>query len=348
MQRTAGLMLTTARAFLDSLAPAQRERALYPFDSEERFNWAFFPMQRNGLAFRDLLPYQSVLGHALISAGYSPTGAAKARMIMSLDEILFENELDMARGLVETLPDRAKMFFASMGAEQLWRNTRDPLNYYLTIFGTPAPDDTWGWRVDGHHVCLNAVVVDGREVRLAPTFFGANPARILTGPRAGLRVLAAEEDLARDLVQSLDAGQRARAVIEPEAPRDILSYNYRRAESLGSAGITADALAPDQRDRLMALLDEYAAGMPEEVAAARRAQVTNTSHADLVFAWAGGLDRGQKHYYRIQTPSFLIEYDNTQNEGNHIHTVWRDFQGDYGLDVLGEHLSRAHAAPAAV
>ena len=345
MQRTSQLMETTARAFLAALTTGQRERAQLAFEEEERFNWAFFPMQRCGVPLNDLQPEQRQLGHALISAGYSPEGAAKALMIMSLDEILFRQEQDegRARQMIDTVPRQVKQFLLVSGMERLWRTTRDPESYYLTVFGEPSSSRTWGWRLEGHHVSLNATLVNGTELVIAPSFFGANPAQILDGPRAGLRVLSAEEDLARALLASLDEGQRARTVIAAEAPADILTYNHSHADPLDQVGLPADALAPAQRERLMALLETYAAAMPAETAAARMAQVTATPPSELRFAWAGGTAPGEKHYYRVQSPTFLLEYDNTQNEGNHIHTVWRQFNGDWGLDLLGQHLRAAHA-----
>jgi hypothetical protein len=345
MQRTSQLMETTAHAFLAALTADQRARAQIAFDDEERFNWAFFPMQRRGIALNDLQPEQRQLGHALISSGYSPEGAAKALMIMSLDEILFRKEQDEGRAqqMIDTVPLQVQRFLLVSGMERLWRTARDPESYYITIFGEPSSSRTWGWRLEGHHVSLNATLVDGTELVTAPSFFGANPAEIRQGPRAGLRVLSAEEDLARQFLAGLEEGQRARAVIAAEAPADILTYNHRQADPLDQDGLPADALTPAQRERLMALLETYAAALPAETAAARMAQVTAAPPAELRFAWAGGTAPGEKHYYRVQSPTFLLEYDNTQDGGNHIHTVWRQFNGDWGLDLLGQHLRAAHA-----
>ncbi|MCL6646134.1 MAG: DUF3500 domain-containing protein [Dehalococcoidia bacterium] len=232
---------------------------------------------------------ERLLAHALISSGYSPEGAAKATMIMSLEEILWRQEQEKGRAqeMVDQVPERVQRFLLVSGMDRLWRMARDPESYYITIFGEPSPERTWGWRLEGHHVSLNATLVDGRELVIAPSFFGANPRQIRHGPRAGLRVLAAEEDLARQLVQSLDEGQRARAVIAAEAPADILTYNHRRAQPFGAEGITADTLTPEQRERLMALLETYASAMPAEIAAARMAQVTAAPASELRFAWAG-------------------------------------------------------------
>jgi len=218
---------------------------------------------------------------------------------------------------------------------------RNPEKYYFSIFGTPSDTGTWGYRVEGHHLSQNYTVVNGHVVD-APSFFGDNPAEVREGPRTGLRVLAAEEDLGRALVTSLDAEQKKVAVVDEKAPDEILTTNSRQAALKGQAsGISAAKLNPTQWTKLTALLDEYTGNMPEQIAQARQEQVKKAGK-NIFFAWEGGLNRGDPHYYRIQTPSFLIEYDNTQNGANHIHTVWRDFTGDFGGDLLKEHYQSSH------
>lgn len=320
MPATAELMQRAAGAFLAALSEEQRARMRFPLDADERLVWNYTPVPRRGVPLRALSAEALPLAHALISSGYSPAGAVKATTIMSLESVLDQ-------------------------FEALRRFERDPEGYYLTIFGEPAADAPWGWRLEGHHVSLNVTLAAG-QIASTPAFFGANPAEVRQGPRAGLRVLAAEEDIARDLLCSLDAGQRARAVIDAKAPADLLSENRRRALHLGGAGLPADALRPAQHERLRTLLDEYAAAMPAEVAAARMAMVQATAPADLRFAWAGGAEPGDGHYYRIQSSTFLVEYDNTQDGANHVHSVWRDFDGDWGLDLLGRHLAASHARAA--
>jgi hypothetical protein len=157
------------------------------------------------------------------------------------------------------------------------------------------------------------------------------------GPRKGLRTLAREEDLARELLLSLDAKQKAAAVIDPTAPKDILTYNKRKVDPAAPKGIAGARLTKKQQDTLMALIEEYAGNMPEELAAARMEAARKAGMDKIHFAWAGGPDRGQGHYYLVQAPTFLIEYDNTQNDANHIHSVWRDFRGDFGDDLLAQH-----------
>lgn len=344
MKGTPALMLTAARALLDALTPAQRDMATFAFDDAERFVWHYTPVARQGVALVDLSAEQRQLALGLAATGYSAAGFWKATAIMSLDAILLDLERNRARRLLrDTLGPETADLMLRRGHERFWSLMRDPDLYFVSIFGEPSADTTWGWRLEGHHVSLNVTLVDGCRLAAAPTFFGANPAQIRTGPRAGLRVLAAEEDLARELMATLGNEQRARAVIAPDAPPDILTFNQVRAQPLDDAGLPASELSSAGRDCLIALLEAYAGALPAEIAAARMAAVRAAAPADLRFAWLGGLETGTGHYYRIQSPTFLVEYDNTQDDANHIHTVWRDFAGDWALDLLGHHLVAEHA-----
>jgi hypothetical protein len=198
--------------------------------------------------------------------------------------------------------------------------------------------------VEGHHLSLNFTIVRDTLIATAPAFFGANPAEVRSGTRRGLRALADEEDTGRALILSLDERQRDRAIISAVAPRDIVTGNAARVEPLSPIGIRATELRPEQAAILVRLLDVYLGRMAAPLAARRRASLARTNFADVAFAWAGSTQRGEGHYYRIQGPTFLVEYDNTQSGANHIHTVWRDFDGDFGRDLLREHYRSA--APA--
>jgi len=261
-------------------------------------------------------PYQKHLASALLSAGLSQTGYMKAVTIMSLEDVLRVMEKDSGE-------------------------RRNPEKYYFSIFGTPSDTGAWGFRVEGHHVSQNWAVVNGRAVD-APSFFGSNPAEVREGPRSGLRVLAAETDLARDLINSLDAEQQKTAIVDKTAYNDILTTNSRKAALNGQpSGLSAAKMTAKQFEKLTALLEEYARNVTEQLAAAREDQM-HKAGKNIYFAWAGGTQRGEKHYYRIQSPTFLVEYDCTQDNGNHIHSVWRDFNGDFGDDLLAEHYKTSH------
>jgi len=314
---SASMMAGAADAFISSLSADQRAKATFAFEDEQRLDWHFIPRERKGIPFKQLDSAQRLLGSALMSAGLGQRGLIRAATIMSLDAIL--REMEQGKGPV-----------------------RDPELYFLSIFGDARSNKPWGWRVEGHHVALNFTLLEGRHIASTPAFFGANPAEVLQGARKGLRALAPEEDLARLLIKSLDDRQRSQAVISESAPTDILSTNLRKAEALKPAGLQASRLGQKQQDILMALLSEYASRHAPDIAAIRLDKVRAAGLGSIFFAWAGGLEKGQPHYYRIQGPSFLVEYDNVQNNANHIHTVWRDFTADFGADLLAMHYKQDH------
>jgi hypothetical protein len=259
---------------------------------------------------------QKALAHALLSAGLSQQGYIKAVTIMSLDDVLRVMENDDG-------------------------NRRNPEKYYFSVFGEPSDTGTWGFRVEGHHLSQNFTVVNGK-VADTPSFFGANPAEVREGPRKGLRTLAAEEDLGRDLMESLTPEEKKVAIVTPDAYKDILTEASRKAALAGQpSGLSAAKMTKKQVELLQTLISSYAQNVPEQLAQARMEHLKKAG-TNVFFAWAGVEERGGPHYYRIQTPTFLIEYDNTQNNANHIHSVWRDFNGDFGLDLLAMHYQASH------
>ena len=313
---SSSLMAEAANRFLASLTPEQRAKATFAFQEDERQNWHFVPIERKGLALREMTPAQKHLATALLAAGLSQQGYLKAETVMSLEDVL-------------------RIVEHGTGPE------RDPEKYFISIFGTPAGDGTWGYRVEGHHLSQNYTVVSG-HVAGAPSFFGANPAEVRDGPRKGLRVLAAEEDLGRAVIQALDPEQRKVAIVDPTAYKDIITFDSRQAALKGQpSGLLASKMNAKQFELLMVLLEEYARNMPDQIAEAREEQIKKAG-TDIYFAWAGGVEKSEPHYYRVQTASFLIEYDDTQNDANHIHSVWRDFNGDFGVDLLKRHYETSH------
>jgi len=316
---SAAIMRAAAQNYLAALTSEQQATGKFAFGDEERLNWHFIPRARKGLSFKEMDAVQQRLANAFLSAGLSQRGYMKAATIMSLEGVL--KVLEQGRqGPV-----------------------RDAEMYFVSVFGEPSDAATWGWRVEGHHLSLNFTLAEGQLVASTPAFYGSNPAEVRQGPRRGLRVLAGEEDRARDLLAALDASQRSTAVTSAEAPKDILSMNSRRADIGAPVGLAAAKMTKKQVDLLVALLDEYAGNMPADIATARMDQIRRAGIEKVHFAWAGGSERGQPHYYRVQGPTFLVEYDNTQNDANHIHAVWRSFEGDFGADLLGMHLRAAHA-----
>ena len=325
-ERSARAMAGAASAFLSSLTPQQRAAASLPFEGEERMRWAYVPTEifpRKGLILKDMTEPQRKLAHDLLKTGLSQSGYMTATSIMELEIVL------------GALEDAGATDDARRGAKMI----RDPLRYFFSVFGTPGTKGVWGWRVDGHHISVHFTVVDGSLVAGAPTFFGSNPAEVRSGPKTGLRILGGEEDAGRALLMALDPPRRAKAVLPIDAPGDIITKNKAAVDPLAPAGITAAELTPAQRDLLMKVVDAYSSMVTADVAADRMAKITKAGVEKIAFAWAGEAERGKKHYYRVQGPTFLIEFDNTQDDANHVHSVWRDFDGDFGADLLREHVS---------
>jgi hypothetical protein len=321
-QRSSAAMRTAAAAWLASLSADQQQRATFPFDSSERLRWHFVPNEafpRKGVQIKEMSEAQRALAWELLKTGLSTRGFTTARSIMELENILKSVE----------------------GTDRQF--ARDHEAYQFSVFGTPGDAKAWGWRFEGHHVSIRFDVVNGALTSSTPSFFGANPAEVRVdvpgaAPR-GTRVLGPEEDAARALLESLDASQRTSAIVAGVAPNEMVTSNALKADPLSPIGVKASAMTPAQKEKLMALLDVYAGYMTADVAAERMDRLKKAGLENVAFAWAGETEKGKKHYYRLQGPTFLVEYDNSQNDGNHIHSVWRDFNGDFGADLLRAHLA---------
>jgi hypothetical protein len=313
----------SVRAWLDGLEAGQRARATYPFASPERFAWDYRPGPRGGLALADMRPDQRSAALSVVSTAMSARGADEVGAIIALEPILGAIELETGRNRFE----------------------RDPGLFWFSVFGDPDAGEPWSWRIGGHHVAIQLTVADGRIVGSAPSFLGANPAVVPSGPTAGSRALTGEETLARALVADLSPEQRAIAVVDPVAPPDIHSGNGARAD-LGAipSGIRHDDMTPPQQEGLERLIQHYLGRARDDVAAADSERIADAGLAAITFAWAGPTEPGRGHYYAVRGPLFLIEYDNTQDGANHIHAVWRDITNDWGEDALVAHYQRGHAA----
>jgi Protein of unknown function (DUF3500) len=306
-------MARAARALLATLDAPQVEKIRFAFNSEERFNWHYIPRTRLGLPFKEMNDKQREAALALIKVGLSQKGFTKTETIRSFEPIL--------------------------RAMENGRINRDPDLYFVSIFGDPD-QPTWGWRYEGHHIAQNWTIANGKAISTTPAFLGANPAVVRDGPQKGTRPLAAEEDLARALVKALTPAQQKEAIVNATAPTEILTTNTRKSPRLEHGGILASTLTREQQGMLMTLIEEHAMVQSPALAQGRLAKVKADTLAKIRFAWLGTTDVGGPHYYSIQGESFLIEYDNTQNGANHQHVVWRDFAGDFGVDVLAEHYAR--------
>jgi hypothetical protein len=310
-------MTVAGGKFLATLSPAQKAVAVLKYDDPVRLDWHFIPKAtRKGLQVKEMNDAQRKAAHALLSSALSQLGYEKATTIMSLESILHALE------------------------EGKRVNIRDPDRYYFTLFGEPKLDAKWGLSIEGHHLSLNFVVQDGKIVSSTPTFFGANPAEVKSsagvGPKPGTRVLKLEETLAFELLNSLDEQQKKAAVISTEAPKDIRAPGEAQAPTAAPEGLAADKLNESQRKTLRSLIEAYAANMPKEVADERLTAIKDAGVDKIRFAWYGASQPGVGHYYRVEGPSFVIELVNVQpdaagNKANHIHSVWRDMAGDFGI-----------------
>ncbi|HWC01152.1 MAG TPA: DUF3500 domain-containing protein [Methylomirabilota bacterium] len=307
-----GALTRTALAFLAALDPRRTLLASFPFTHAERLNWHYVPRRREGLALRDMTPGARAAAHALLQAGLSAAGYAKAVGVMRLEGMLRQTET-------------------------LGRLTRDPDNYAVTIFGTPGGDAPWGWRFEGHHLSLNFTVAPGPAIAVTPAFFGANPAEVRSGGLQGLQVLRSEQDLGLALARSLGPTQRAQAVIASDSLGDIVSGPGRADSLKAPAGAALGDVDEASRALALRLIETYARNMRGDLAEAELRKVHAAGIERVHFAWAGPIDPTRPHYYRLHGPTVLIEYDNTQNNANHVHSVWHDPRGDFGVDLLGAH-----------
>jgi hypothetical protein len=311
-------MAAAAKNFLSALTAEQQAAASFEFTDAERVNWHFIPRARKGLPIKEMTTEQRLLAHALLASGLSHTGYGKAVSIMSLESILATLEKDRVGGPV-----------------------RDPELYFFSIFGQPGTAP-WGWRLEGHHLALNFTLpTAGASPTVTPSFFGTNPGQVKEGPRAGTRILGVEEDLARELVKSLDEAQRKNALILVEAPKDIFN-DPKRVDPTKPEGVSHASLNDAQKALLARLIKEYLFRHRPDIAAEEWARVEKAGLDRVHFAWAGGLEAGQPHYYRVQNETFVLEYDNTQNDANHVHSIWRHFGRDFGADALGKHVAESH------
>jgi hypothetical protein len=314
--KSAIVMADAANAFLKDLNAEQKSKATFAFEDDSRFEFRYTPRARKGLPIKEMSEAQRARAHALLKTGLSVRGYTTATTIMDLENVLRAIE-----------PPRT-------GPNAI---VRDPELYFVSIFGTPGKSP-WGWKWEGHHVALNFTIVGDAPVVIAPNFFGSNPAVVRDGEKKGLRALALEEDTGRELLGAFTDAQRAKVIYDPKAPGENITAESREAKPLDPVGVAAADMTPAQRRLLEKVIDVYLSRVAPEVAQARLSALQKAGFDKIMFGWAGVTEVGGPHYYRVQGPTFLIEYDNTQNNANHIHAVWRDFNGDFGRDLIREHL----------
>ena len=298
--------------FLNSLSSEQKNKIVLEFEHETRKEWTFLPISdsRDGLLIRNLDSEQKNLLQKLLQSYLSEDGYRKTKSIIELELIL----RDIENG----------------------NRMRDPELYVIAFYGMPGLDEIWGWKFEGHHISLNYTTVSNK-LSIAPRFFGANPSEVMEGPKKGFRALEKEEDIALQLVNSFNETQRNKAIFRSSAYRDIVTSRESNVTPLEPVGISINDMNTDQSNLLIDLISEYIFTMPEEIGQDKLSKIKNEGLDNILFGWAGETELGKPHYYRVQGKSFLIEFDNTQNSANHIHSVWRDFKGDFGRDLIKDH-----------
>lgn len=308
--------------FVNLLDKNQKIQAQYSYDHLERYVWNYIPLNdRKGLSLNEMNPAQKAAAIALMKTALSDEGYKKATSIMQLEKVLKQ---------IENRPATD--------------NYRDTGKYYFAIFGEPSNSSIWGWRLDGHHLSLNFSIDSNKIVAGTPSFFGANPAVVLTGPQKGLEILKKENELSFKLLHLLNKGQLGKAMIDSIAPGDIITKANRQALIKEPQGISFGEMTTNQKNVFIQLLSLYIHRYTHLFAAGMMKDIETAGMEKLLFAWAGSTEDGPGHprYYRIQGPTIIIEYDNTQNNGNHVHTIIRDLKNDFGGDVLLEHYKKSH------
>ena len=305
----------TLDALLDSLQVEQSDQARFPLAADERTEWTYIPWGHVGLPLRAMSDDQRRATDAWVRGALSPTGVEAYLGVIELENELWENAW-------------FKWF-------------RDPGKYYLAVFGEPGAEAPWSWRFAGHHLSINITHGEGGPW-VTPFFTGASPATVVSGKREGLRVLGVEEDMARALFLSLDPDQRTQALIDEDAPRDILTGWDSEVELACCEGLAAKDLSQGQRQELELLVMRVVEKLNPELTTGLISRMQSAGLEKLHFAWAGSVERGQGHYFRVHGPSLLIEYDNTQHNANHVHMVLREPGLDFGGDPLRAHISAAH------
>ena len=314
-------MTKAAKRFVESLSGDQRDKTIYEYMDGERIFWYYPPVNRHGIPLRDMDDDQRQLAYSLMETGLTDRSFDQAKLIIEHESVL--GPLEKEAGVTSFV--------------------RDPDLYYWTVFGDPGSDEEpWGWRVEGHHISLNFSLWGDKFISMTPFFFGANPAEVRKGPKKGLRILDQREDLAFELMNSLDQGQTSKATIYGEAPYDILTYNASRVSLPPEEGLPASKMNDTQKGILRNLVNVYVNQVRTDMAQEKLQRLEEEGFDGLHWAWGGPVEEGKEHYYRIHGGNFVVEFDNRQNGANHIHSVWRDVENDFANDVLREHLLLYH------
>ncbi len=314
-------MKAAVEALIAGINDEQKKALLSPMKHEERENFRYTPRDRHGLFYKDLDAKQREAVFSLLKTAMSEKGLLKSKQIMMLE------------GVLAKLENRPEF--------------RDPEKYWVAIFGTPGDAKGWAWRFEGHHLSLNFTVV-GDKVALTPSFFGSNPGEVREGEHKGLRVLDDEEEVARQLAKVLLMKGRKQVRFTDKSPKEILTgeasdaLRPKSGKRIQPVGMSVADMDKDERIQLISLLQVYLERYRPELAQVELKAIIDDGIDKLHFGWAGSLEKGEAWYYRVQGPTFLMEACNFQNNANHVHAVWRKFDGDFGRDILGDHFKKHH------
>ena len=312
-------MSTAASKLLDTWTPSQRAKATFPFGDGERIFWHHPPLNQIGVSLKEMNQEQRGLAYTLLASGLTNQAYKMARLIMDNELLLRETDRQSRDGPAKwPLPPGYML-------------ERDPEYYFFTIFGEPGDEGPWSWRVQGHHISLNFSLFKGEVVGTTPFHFGSSPAEVGEGPKKGQRILSVSEDMALDLMGSLDKAQRAKAIVNEECPWELLTYNSSRAVFMPNEGLPAANMDATQKGMLTALITDYISRVRPDVSRRSLDKMKEQGLDSLYLTWAGPVDRSRCHYYRIAGGYFMIEFVNPDNQSNHIHSVWRDVEDDFGL-----------------
>ncbi len=313
--------VTVANQFIKTLNDSQKVETVFPFDNGERYNFHFVPMERKGITFNEMNDTQKKAALDLIKTCLSENAFHKTQQIMQLDAVL--------KILEQRKPED---------------HFRDTGNYHITVFGVPSDQTIWGWRFEGHHFSFNFSFDKQKMVGGTPGFLGSNPGIVMEGPQKGEQVLKEETEAGFALLHSLNEKQSQKAIIDTGAPADIFTFDKRNAMIEGTNGIYYNDLSAAQKQLMLQLINVYVHRYTKLFADDMLKEIQKAGLENLRFVWMGHTQPGlgNPHYYRVQGPTFIIEYDNTQNNANHVHSVLRDLKHDFGGDELLEHYKTAH------
>ncbi|MEJ0033380.1 MAG: DUF3500 domain-containing protein [Bacteroidota bacterium] len=324
LAQTNASIVKASKTFLQTLDQEQLKKAQRKFDDTLRHKWTNLPVgmvPREGVRYGDLSDKGRIAFHEMLSTILSSQGYLKVTGIMQLDDVL---GLVMNKDIVDKLQ---------------WSYQ----NYFISIWGAPDEKEPWGFNFGGHHMALS-LTMQGKDISFTPMFVGTDPSQPQTSQYAGWRVLSKEEDYGFMLLNFLSKEQQAKAILKQDVPKDIITSPNSSQRITSYYGISAKEFNKDQVEIFKVLIQEYLHNFEHNIAHGLYDRILKNGFDKVYFAWVGSTERHAPHYYIVNSPDFLIEYDNVgfQNDGNHIHACdLREKDNDFGADLLKEHYANS-------